>query len=102
MKYKTINIEDAEYPDSLRAIHKPPRKLYGIGDVSLLKSNCVAVVGSRHCTDYGYKTAEIFAGSLSGKGVTVVSGLAIRNRYSGTYSIYGKIGKDNCSLRKRF
>jgi len=81
---KTIYIEDKEYPEKLRAIHKLPKTLYTIGDVSLLKADCVAIVGSRHCTDYGKRMAEVFAKGLSERGVTVVSGLALRNRFSCT------------------
>jgi len=81
---KTINIEDKEYPESLRAMHKPPRKLYAIGNVDLLKSNCIAVVGSRNCTDYGYRMAAKFARELAELGVTIVSGFAIRYRHSST------------------
>ena len=96
-----INIEDKEYPETLRAIHKPPRKLYTIGNVDLLKADCAAVVGSRHCSDYGNKIAAKFARELAEAGVTVVSGLAVRHRCCGTYSIYGNAGQDNCSIRQR-
>ena len=94
---KTVNIEDQEYPECLRAIHKPPRKLYAIGDVSLLKANCVAVVGSRHCSNYGYRMAVKFAKELSEKRVTVISGLAVRNRRGSTCSIYEGRRQNHCS-----
>ena len=81
---KIISIYDKEYPDSLRAIHKPPKTLYAIGNVALLKSNCIAIVGSRHCTNYGEKMATIFSKGLSERGVTIVSGMALRYRYSCT------------------
>jgi len=80
----TINIEDKEYPEILKRIKKPPQKLYAIGDISLLKSNCIAIVGTRCCSEYGYKMATKFAKELANIGITVVSGLAIRNRYSST------------------
>jgi len=77
---KIINIKDKEYSEPLRNIAKPPQKLYTIGNIELLKSNCIAVVGTRHCSDYGYRMAREFAKNLSRFGVTVVSGLAIRDR----------------------
>lgn len=77
---KIIDIKDNEYPELLRKIPNPPQKLYTIGNINLLKSNCIAVVGTRHCSDYGYRTAAQFAKSLAEIGITVVSGLAVRNR----------------------
>ena len=36
----------------------------------------IAIVGSRECTDYGFRQAYEFAKELSKKGVCVISGLA--------------------------
>jgi DNA processing protein len=77
-----LTLENKNYPELLRKIKKPPEQLYALGDVTLLKSNCIAVVGSRHCSEYGNKMAAKFAKSLSESGITIVSGLAIRNRRS--------------------
>lgn len=65
-----------EYPALLKEIKGYPKELYYIGDVSLLKKRCAAVVGSRSTTQYGRKTAVEIAGKLAGKDVTVVSGMA--------------------------
>ena len=48
-----VTYEDSEYPDTLRNIYAPPPVLYAKGDISLLKSESVAVVGSRRPTRYG-------------------------------------------------
>lgn len=71
-----ITIEDAEYPQQLKELFDPPAALYVKGDISLLKSECVTVVGTRRNSRYGAEVTEYFAKGLAEKGVTVVSGLA--------------------------
>lgn len=71
-----INMESDEYPDSLREIQGSPRELYCIGDISLLKTPCAAIVGSRRYTIYGRQTALMIGKMLAGRGITVVSGMA--------------------------
>jgi DNA processing protein len=72
-----ISLEDRDYPDLLRHIHDPPRRLWVQGDSDLLKRPLpVAVVGARECTAYGEKSAYEISRALAGAGVTVVSGLA--------------------------
>jgi len=65
-----------QYPDLLREIKDAPKELYYIGDISLLKKRCAAVVGSRKTTQYGRSMAEEIAGKLASRGVAVVSGMA--------------------------
>jgi DNA processing protein len=65
-----------DYPPMLASIEDAPSLLYARGTVTLADSNAVAVVGSRHCTDYGRRMATRLATGLSRAGVTVVSGLA--------------------------
>ena len=72
-----LKISDALYPPLLREIKNPPQLLYCAGDLSLLKTRCVAVVGSRQITAYGRRIAAKVAGRLAACGVTVVSGMAI-------------------------
>lgn len=74
---KIIDINSTDFPDSLRYIPNPPQKLYCEGDISLLKSKCFAIVGSRHCTDYGKRVTLEFSEKLSEAGLTIVSGMAI-------------------------
>lgn len=71
-----ITMESDEYPDSLREIQGSPRELYCIGDISLLKTPCAAIVGSRRYTIYGRQTALMIGKMLAGRGITVVSGMA--------------------------
>lgn len=72
-----LKIGDALYPPLLREIKNPPQMLYCAGDLSLLATRCVAVVGSRKITAYGRRIAAKVAGRLAACGVTVVSGMAI-------------------------
>ena len=71
-----ISQEDSMFPDSLRHIHEPPSVLYYKGNLSLLQTDCIAIVGSRGCTRYGMEQAKKFAGTLSRAKFTIVSGLA--------------------------
>lgn len=64
------------YPESLRVIRDRPHKLYCAGDLSLLKAESIAVVGSRRYTLYGKTVAHMVGEVLAKAGVPVVSGLA--------------------------
>jgi DNA processing protein len=68
----------AHLPPLLRAIHDPPPGLFvrGDGDLELLESVGVAVVGARACSGYGASVARSIARELAGAGLLVVSGLA--------------------------
>jgi DNA processing protein len=65
-----------EYPASLATIEDPPYLLYVRGTLTAADANTVALVGSRHCTDYGRRIAARLSAGLVRAGVTVVSGLA--------------------------
>ncbi|MHB1425032.1 MAG: DNA-processing protein DprA [Gemmataceae bacterium] len=65
-----------EYPPLLATINDPPYLLYVRGSVTAADANAVALVGSRHCTDYGRRVASRLSAGLVRAGVTVISGLA--------------------------
>lgn len=73
---KLVTIKSETYPDMLRETLSPPVVLYARGNVDLLKTTCVAIVGSRRCTKYGKETTYKFAYDIAYSGITVVSGLA--------------------------
>ncbi len=73
---KTIDIFDPDYPYLLSQIHSPPLILYAKGDIKLLKSLSIAVVGARNSSSYGKTVAFDFSYQLASLGVNVVSGLA--------------------------
>ncbi len=71
----TLNHDD--YPELLKTIHDAPPILYAIGNVDLLHSPQVAIIGSRHCSPGGAACARDFAGVLAQSGLTITSGMAI-------------------------
>ncbi len=64
------------YPGRLRELPDPPAALYVVGDAALLGGPCVAMVGARQCSRYGFAQARDIAAGLAAAGITVVSGLA--------------------------
>lgn len=72
-----VTLADSAYPRALLEISDPPPILYAKGNLALLNSLSIAVVGSRNATPQGEKNAEDFSRSLSEHGVCVVSGMAL-------------------------
>ena len=68
---------DAAYPAQLKSISSPPLALYVVGEVSALSRPGVAMIGTRHCTDYGRDVAERLSFGLAKRGWSVISGLAL-------------------------
>jgi DNA processing protein len=64
------------YPTRLKEIYDPPSVLFSQGSLQPADNLAVAIVGSRHATSYGIKTAEKLARGLAMTGLTIVSGLA--------------------------
>ena len=67
---------DGRYPRLLREIHDPPGVLFVKGDLHPRDGLALAVVGTRHATQYGLRQAERLAASLARAGLTIISGLA--------------------------
>jgi DNA processing protein len=67
---------DDGYPRALQEIHDPPGILFVRGEILPQDALAIAIVGSRHATQYGLAQAERLAGSLARAGLTIVSGLA--------------------------
>lgn len=65
----------ADYPQLLRQLPDAPPILYMRG-VLLPNEPCIAVVGSRLCTNYGRRITERLVAGLVQAGYTIVSGLA--------------------------
>jgi DNA processing protein len=64
------------YPRGLQEIHDPPGVLFVCGEIMPQDALSIAIVGSRHATNYGLAQAERLAGALARSGLTIVSGLA--------------------------
>lgn len=76
MDYKILKIKDEKYPEKLRQIKNPPKRLYYIGNIKLLEKPILAVIGTRNITEYGKKYGKTFSIELAKKFV-IISGLAI-------------------------
>jgi DNA processing protein len=72
-----VTLEDEVYPLLVRSYAKAPQVLYCIGDMSLLNTPLVAVVGTRNPTPLGRKIAASIAAFFAQEGYVVVSGLAL-------------------------
>lgn len=72
-----LTLADTAYPKQLLEIPDPPPLVYVAGDVALLSSPGLAVVGSRNATPQGLQNARAFSRALSEAGLAIVSGLAL-------------------------
>jgi len=64
------------YPPGLRDIPDPPGVLYMRGELEPRDVIAMAIVGTRHATQYGLRQAERLSEGLARAGFTIVSGLA--------------------------
>lgn len=71
-----LTIFDNEYPAYLSKIFDPPWVLYLKGKKTLLKSNCISVVGTRNPSQYGNAVIKKILPPLIKNNWTIVSGLA--------------------------
>lgn len=77
LSIRVMTVQDAIYPERLRAIHQPPAVLYWKGrEVAFDEEAAVAVVGTRDATPYGVRVAGRLAFDLTGAGALVLSGMA--------------------------
>ena len=76
-KVKVINLKSAEYPEDLKNISQSPLFLYYKGNIKLLNTRKIAVVGTRKATGYGKMACERITEGLVDAGITTVSGLAL-------------------------
>jgi DNA processing protein len=68
---------DPLYPSLLMTIDHPPAVLFVRGDATVLATPQLAVIGSRHPTAMGARTARDFAFHFASLGLVVTSGLAL-------------------------
>ncbi|MEL7263702.1 MAG: DNA-processing protein DprA [Planctomycetota bacterium] len=66
----------ADYPDRLHDLHDTPPLLFVRGELEQQDQIGVAIVGTRHATQYGLRQARLYAGALARCGVTIISGMA--------------------------
>lgn len=68
-----LGLHDREFPENLRLIPKPPKRLYVVGDPGALRPG-LAIIGARKATPYGRSCARRFARIAAEKGVCIISG----------------------------
>ncbi|MCR5186308.1 MAG: DNA-protecting protein DprA [Clostridia bacterium] len=73
-------IEYKDLPEKLKSVRPIIEKLFYIGNIEILKENAIAIVGTRHPTEYGKRWSKYFAKEITHYDVCIVSGLAIRHR----------------------
>lgn len=77
IRLEIITIEDDKYPEQLRSINNPPKHLYIRGNIELLKTPIISIIGSRACSENGTKLTQQFSKELVSQGITIASGMAV-------------------------
>ena len=87
-----ITIYDLEYPDFFKCLQYPPLVLFYKGDINLIKTNCISVVGSRAANLYACSKTFEYTKKLASK-YTIVSGMALGIDYFAHHSAITNSGK---------
>ncbi|WP_245701039.1 DNA-processing protein DprA [Shouchella lonarensis] len=75
-RIQPLTLFDEHYPLLLKTIYDPPYVLYTKGDVHLLATKMLAIVGARKPTSYAHAALRMCIPMLAKHQVTIVSGLA--------------------------
>ena len=87
-----VCFDDDSYPALLKEISDYPPLLFCSGNIDLLSTPQIAMVGSRNCTPGGARTAYDFAAFLARSGLTITSGMAIgidTHAHLGALAVHG-------------
>lgn len=71
-----LHISNPLYPPLLKQIYKPPVTLFCKGNLKILSSLCISIVGTRRNSNYGEFMTRKIISELSMTSLCVVSGLA--------------------------
>lgn len=71
-----ISKSDKKFPAPLRELNDCPQLLHVKGNINILNSDCLAIVGTRNPTQFGKEKAGKLSAQLAEQGFTIVSGLA--------------------------
>ncbi|MFV0288928.1 MAG: DNA-processing protein DprA [Mycoplasmatales bacterium] len=74
LQVKCLTLYCKEYPEEFKILPKPPLVIYYYGNIKLLKTKKLAIIGSRDNTLYGQKALQIIINNIHG--YTIVSGFA--------------------------
>lgn len=73
---KLITFNNPNYPYILKEISSPPLCLYCKGNIQLLNSFCIGIVGTRKPSEYGIVVTKQYVKELVKADITIVSGMA--------------------------
>jgi DNA processing protein len=76
LNIQVVSLTDPAYPALLKEITDPPLLLYVKGNMRALQSKTLAVVGTRHISEYGRQVTESLIQGLTQSRVVIISGLA--------------------------
>lgn len=74
--FRVVINQTPSWPDKLSASNRPSPVLYYQGDIALLDTPNISIVGARKATDEGIQRAKKLAKELSAAHITVTTGLA--------------------------
>jgi len=74
--FDIVSLDDPAYPPLLKETSSPPLVLFIRGEISLLNSRCLTVVGTRSATADGIEAVRRLVGPVAASGPSIVSGLA--------------------------
>lgn len=74
---KSISPKDSIYPELLKNIYDPPKRLYYLGNISILERQLLSIVGTRKHSAIGRREATRIAEFCAAYGLVSVSGLAM-------------------------
>ncbi|AEI35300.1 DNA-processing protein DprA [Francisella salina] len=73
---KLVTYTDQDYPENLKHINNPPFVLYCTGNIKLLDTVQLAIVGARNNSTYGKNATYKLCKELKDSNITITSGLA--------------------------
>lgn len=79
IRARLIPITHEDYPDLLKRTSYSPEIIYALGDfkiLSKLRTDCIAIAGTRKSTEYGENLAYEFAKGFAKLSWSIISGLA--------------------------
>lgn len=77
MGCRALTPDMEEYPASLRQVYGHSLVLYVLGDLGCLEGRlAIGMVGTRRCSEYGRRVADLHSRELAACGAVVVSGMA--------------------------
>ncbi len=74
---KCVTYISENYPKKLLRLKNPPIVLFYCGNLDLINTKTIAIVGTRVPTNYGKVITEKYSKELSKNGFTIISGLAM-------------------------